>query len=80
VKEEQAEVQRLDGRGRVVETEAPPVANLENQRVLAKPSVHEEPGLLRRKSVLRDDASTMASPADTDVAKPAPRRRKKLLE
>ena len=80
VKEEQAEVQRLDSRGRVVETEGPPAANLENQHIVAKPSVHEEPELFRRKSILRDDASPTASPADTDLAKPAPRRRKKLLE
>jgi len=80
VKEEQADVQRLDSRGRVVQTEEAPLTDA-RENTLEQPSSDEELHLSGRKRVLRDEA-TARSASDTIESKPtgASRRRKKLLD
>ena len=80
VKEEQADVQRLDSRGRVVQTEEAPLTDA-RENTLEQPSSDEELHLSGRKRVLRDEA-TARSALDTIESKPtgASRRRKKLLD
>jgi uncharacterized protein (TIGR02271 family) len=80
VKEEQADVQRLDSRGRVVQTEEAPLADA-RENTLEQPSSDEELHLSGRKRVLRDEA-TARSASDTIESKStgASRRRKKLLD
>jgi uncharacterized protein (TIGR02271 family) len=82
VKEEQADVQRLDSRGRVVETEEAPPLHADTGDVVEKhPAVDNDLHLSKTRNILRD--STTATPdskSDGGRSGPASRRRKKLLE
>lgn len=82
VKEEQADVQRLDSRGRVIETEeAPPLHTDRRDDVEKHPVVDNDLHLSKKRNILRDASTeTPGSQADADRSGAARRRRKKLLE
>ena len=82
VKEEQADVQRLDSRGRVVETEeAPPLHTDTGAVVENQPAVDEDLDLSKRRHILSDPPpATPDSQTDGGKSEATRRRRKKLLE
>jgi uncharacterized protein (TIGR02271 family) len=79
VKEEQADVQRLDSRGRVIETEeAPPLNSATGDVVEDHPAAADELHLSKGRHILRDP--TPDSQPDAVKSGAPRRRRKKLLE